>query len=216
MHDSSASGSRGVQAGPGGEMASGASRHELAEAPNLPELFIGLMQVAFSAFGGGLSAWSQRIIVEQRRWMSNEEFLTGLTVARLLPGPNQINMAVYVGASFHGLRGALVALAGMLLLPFTLLMGLGLLYFSFHTLPAVDRVLAGVVAAAAGMALSMGFKILGEYRRDPVALILALATLVAMEVFQVRLVPLVLVAGPLAMAWYWPRQGPSHPPASSP
>lgn len=186
-----------------------------APAPSLRELFIGLMQVAFSAFGGGLSAWSQRIIVEQRRWLTNEEFLTGLTVARLLPGPNQINMAVYVGAWFHGLPGALVALAGMLLLPFSLLMALGLLYFSFHTLPAIDRVLAGVVAAAAGMALSMGFKILGEYRRDPVALLLALITLVAMEVFNVRLVPLVLVLGPLAMAWYWPRQPSPRPPAAS-
>jgi chromate transporter len=138
--------------------------------------------------------------------------LTGLTVARLFPGPNQINMAVYVGAFFHGLRGALVALAGMLLLPFTLLMVFGLAYFSLHTLPAIDRVLAGVVAAAAGMALSMGFKILGQYRRDPVALVLAAATLVAMEVFHVRLVPLVLVAGPLAMAWYWPRGGLPNPP----
>jgi chromate transporter len=175
--------------------------------PSLRELFVGMLQVALSSFGGGLSAWSQRIVVDQRRWLSNEQFLTGLTVARLFPGPNQVNMAVYVGAFFHGLPGALVALAGMLLLPFTLLMLLGLAYFSFHTLPAIDRVLAGVVAAAAGMALSMGFKILGQYRGDPVALLLAAGTLVAMTVFQVRMVPVVLVAGPLAMAWYWPRGG---------
>jgi chromate transporter len=164
-----------------------------------------MLMVALSAFGGGLSAWSQRIIVEQRRWMSNEEFLTGLTVARLFPGPNQINMAVYVGAFFRGLPGALAAMAGMLLVPFTLLMLVGLAYFRFHALPSVDRVLAGVVAAAAGMALSMGFRILDEYWKDPVALLLAAVTFVLMAVFHVRLVPLVLVAGPLAMAWYWPR-----------
>lgn len=67
--------------------------------PSLSELFWGMLQVALSAFGGGLSAWSQRIVVEQRRWMSNEQFLTGLTVARLFPGPNQINMAVYMALS---------------------------------------------------------------------------------------------------------------------
>ena len=173
--------------------------------PSHRELFIGMLQVALSAFGGGLSAWSQRIVVEQRGWLSNEEFLTGLTVARLFPGPNQINMAVYIGAAFRGLSGALVALAGMLLVPFSLLMLLGVAYFSFHTLPAVDRVLAGVVAAAAGMALSMGFKILDQYWKDPVALLLAAATFVAMEFFHLRLVPVVLIAGPLAMAWYWPR-----------
>ncbi|WP_255120239.1 chromate transporter [Synechococcus sp. Cruz CV-v-12] len=177
----------------------------LAPAPGLRELFIGMLQVALSSFGGGLSAWSQRIVVEQRRWMTNEDFLTGLTVARLFPGPNQINMAVYIGASFRGLPGAVLALAGMLLVPFSLLMLLGLVYFQVHRIPEVDRVLAGVVAAAAGMALSMGFKILDTYWRDPVALGLAAVIFVAMAVLHVRLIPLVLVAAPLAMAWYWPR-----------
>ncbi|MFI0402828.1 MAG: chromate transporter [Cyanobium sp.] len=178
----------------------------LAPAPTHRQLFTGLLQVALSSFGGGLSVWSQRIIVEQRRWMSNDAFLAGLTVARLLPGPNQINLAVYVGATFGGLRGALAALAGMLLVPFSLLMGIGLLYFHLHSLPLVDRVLAGMVAVAAGLALSMGFKILPTYRADPVALALAAAVFVAMQVFQVRLVPLLLVVSPLAMAWYWPRK----------
>jgi len=183
----------------------------LAPPPGLRQLFIGMLQVALSSFGGGLSAWSQRIVVEQRRWMSDQDFLTGLTVARLFPGPNQINMAVYIGASFHGLVGALVSLAGMLVLPFTLLMLLGLVYFQVHEIPAVDRVLAGVVAAAAGMALSMGFKILHTYWRDRVALLLAALTFVAMAVFHVRLIPMVLVAGPLAMVWYWPRNSAQEP-----
>lgn len=173
--------------------------------PTLRQLFTALLRVALSSFGGGLSVWSQRILVEERRWMSRDDFLTGLTVARLLPGPNQINLAVYVGATFHGLKGALVALAGMLLLPFSLLMALGMLYFHFHALPLVDRVLAGMVAVAAGLALSMGFKILSAYRQDPVALGLAGLVFVAMEVFHVRLVPLLLLVSPLAMLWYWPR-----------
>jgi chromate transporter len=173
--------------------------------PTLGQLFGGMLQVALSSFGGGLSVWSQRILVEQRRWMSNDAFLTGLTVARLLPGPNQINLAVYVGASFHGLIGALTALAGMLLVPFSLLMGVGMLYFHLHAFPLVDRMLAGMVAVAAGLALSMGFKILPAYRRDPVALALAALVFVAMEAFHVRLVPLLLALSPLGMFWYWPR-----------
>lgn len=183
------------------------TKTETSPPPTLPQLFGGLLQVALSSFGGGLSVWSQRILVEQRRWMGNDEFLTGLTVARLLPGPNQINLAVYVGAYFRGLPGALAALAGMLLVPFALLMGLGILYFQLHGLPLVDRVLAGMVAVAAGLALSMGFKLLPEYRSDPIALLLASGVFVAMEVGHVRLVPLVLVISPLAMLWYWPHKG---------
>jgi len=174
-------------------------------APSHLQLFLGMQQVALSSFGGGLSAWSERIVVEDRHWMSKEEFITGLTVARLFPGPNQINMAVYVGSRFHGLSGALVALLGILLLPFSLLLLLGLAYYYLHETLAVDRVLAGVITASAGMALSMGFKIAGAYTRDPVAMLLAGVSFIAMSVFHVRLVPLVLVAGPIAMAWYWPR-----------
>ena len=114
-------------------------------------------------------------------------------------------MAVYIGSRFHGLSGAVVALLGILLLPFSVLLLLGLSYYYLHATLAVDRVLAGVITASASMALSMGFKIAGAYTRDPVALLLAGVSFIAMSVFHVRLVPLVLVAGPVAMAWYWPR-----------
>lgn len=173
--------------------------------PSPKALFFGMLQVALSAFGGGLSAWSQRIVVEQRRWMSNEAFLTGLTVARLFPGPNQINMAVYIGALFKGFIGAMAAIAGMLLVPFSILILLGLVYFRSHALPAVDHVLTGVVAAAAGMALSMGFKILHEYWRDPLAIFIAILTFLALQLANFKLIPVVLVGGPMAMALYWPR-----------
>ena len=177
-----------------------------APPPRLGPLFLGMVQVAMSAFGGGLSAWSQRILVEQRRWLSQERFLTALTVARLLPGPNQVNMAIFIGAECHGWRGALVAIAGILVLPFTLLMGAGLVYFRYHQIAAVEHILAGVVAAAAGMALSMGFRILGRYKGDPMALVLASLSFIALSVLHVRLIPVVITLGPLAMAWYWPRK----------
>ena len=190
-------------------MAAAPEQHRI---PSHLELFLGMQQVALSAFGGGLSAWSERIVVEQRRWMSEEAFLTGLTVARLLPGPNQINMAVYIGASFRGLAGALVAMAGMLLVPFSLLMLLGLAYFFWHELESFSAVLSGVVAAAGGMALSMGFKIAGQYQRDLAAIVIAALVFVAMEFLHIHLIPVVLVVGPLAMAWYWPRKRPQAMP----
>jgi chromate transporter len=179
----------------------------VAPSPGLRALFGGMLQVALSAFGGGLSAWSQRIIVDRRAWLSEESFLTGLTVARLFPGPTLINMAVYVGAWFRGLPGAVAAVAGMLLVPFALLMLLGVVYFQVHAIPSVDRVLLGVVAAAAGLALSMGFRILRSYRRDPLALLLAAVTFAALQGLHLSLVPVVLVLGPLAMVLYWPRAG---------
>jgi chromate transporter len=57
------------------------------------------------------------------------------------------------------------------------------------------------------MALSMGFKILDQYWKDGMALVLAGAVFLALSVFHARLIPVVLVSGPLAMVWYWPRAG---------
>ena len=178
---------------------------EQADRPGLRELFVCMTQVAFSAFGGGMSLWSHRIIVERRQWMTSESFVTGLTVARLFPGPNQINMSVYIGSIFQGLPGSLAAVAGIILFPFTLLMLLGLLYFQFSAIAEVNRLLAGLAAAAAGMALSMGFKILEVYKTDYLALTIAVIVFVSLQIFRFHLIPVVLVAGPIAMSLYWPR-----------
>ncbi len=163
------------------------------------------LKIALASFGGGLSAWTQRVVVEERGWLNNEQFLSAVTISRLFPGPNQVNMAIFVGQHFKGFPGALAALAGLLGVPLAILLSLGWAYFHYHEVPALRATLAGVVAAAAGMALSMGFKLIGGYLRDPVALLFAAAAFVAVGLFHFSL-PLVVVAlAPLAMAWYWPR-----------
>ena len=173
--------------------------------PGLRELFVCMMQVAFSAFGGGMSLWSHRIIVERRHWMTSESFVTGLTVARLFPGPNQINMSVYIGSTFKGVPGSLAATAGIILFPFTFLMLLGLIYFQVSAISEVNRLLAGLAAAAAGMALSMGFKILDVYKKDHLALAIAVIVFLCLQGFKFPLIPVVLVAGVISMSLYWPR-----------
>lgn len=174
-------------------------------APTLTALAACFLQIALSSFGGGLSAWTRRLVVEQRRWLNDEQFLSALTIARLFPGPNQVNMAIYIGVRFQGLPGALAALTGLLVVPLAILLALGTAYFHFHTVPALQATLSGVVAAAAGMALSMGFKIVGGYLRQIDALLFAAAAFVGVTVLHVRLPIVVVVLAPLAMLWFWPR-----------
>lgn len=171
----------------------------------LPGLAVVFLKIALASFGGGLSAWTQRVVVEQRRWLNNEQFLSAVTISRLFPGPNQVNMAIYVGEHFKGLPGALAALAGLLVVPLCILLTLGWAYFHYHQVPALRAVLNGVVAAAAGMALSMGFKLIGNYLRQPDALFFAAAAFAGVSLFHLSLPLVVLVLAPLAMVWYWPR-----------
>ena len=177
----------------------------------LAGLAICFLQISLSSFGGGLSAWTQRIVVERRRWLNNEQFLTAITISRLFPGPNQVNMAIYVGQHFKGLPGALAALVGLLGVPLAILLTLGWAYFHYHQVPSLRAVLGGVVAAAAGMALSMGVKLIGNYVRDPAALLFAAAAFAGVSFLHLSLPLVVVVLAPLAMAWYWPR-GEGMPP----
>jgi chromate transporter len=180
---------------------------EASSAPvvTLTSLALCFLQIALSSFGGGLSAWTQRIVVERRRWLDNEQFLTAVTISRLFPGPNQVNMAIFVGQHFKGLPGALAALVGLLGIPLAILLTLGWAYFHFHTVPELRATLSGVVAAAAGMALSMGFKLVGGYLRQPAAMVFGVAAFAGVSLFHFSLPLVVLVLAPLAMAWYWPR-----------
>src|SRR5258705_10696344 len=77
--------------------------------PSLRELALAFNQIALASFGGGLSAWSREIVVVEKKWMQEEEFLSATTMCRILPGANQVNMAVIVGTQFRGIPGALAA-----------------------------------------------------------------------------------------------------------
>jgi chromate transporter len=181
---------------------------EPAPRPTPAALAAAFLVVALASFGGGLSAWAQRVLVERRRWMDQDEFLSALTLCRLMPGPNQVNMAVYVGTRFGGLPGMFAAVAGLVVVPTAILLGLGALYFHYRHLAALDAALRGAVAAAAAMTLQMGVKVGRPFLRDPGAIALAVAAFVGVHILRWPLVWVVAALGPLGMAWAWPRRAP--------
>src|SRR3954454_15390307 len=90
------------------------------------EAFWVWMRVAALSFGGpaGQIAVMHRILVDERRWISERRFLHGLGFCTLLPGPEAQHLATYIGWLMHGPAGGLVA-GGLFVLPGLLaLMGL--------------------------------------------------------------------------------------------
>src|SRR6202011_6371305 len=111
--------------------------------------------IALASFGGGLSAWSREVLVVEKQWMGEAEFLSAMTMCRILPGANQVNMAVFAGSKIRGLPGALAALFGLCLLPVVLIMVAGFFYFRFIEMPAGKGVLHGASAGAVALTLAM-------------------------------------------------------------
>jgi chromate transporter len=134
-------------------------------APNPLQLFIAFSFISVSGFGGVLY-WSRRMMVDERKWMTAEEFNEAYALCNFLPGPNIVNFSVVFGRQVGGTTGALVALLGLLGPPFVIVTLLGLIYAYYGDIAALQRVLAGVAAAAAGLTISTGLKMAAPLLRQ--------------------------------------------------
>ncbi len=122
------------------------------------DLFLSFTVLALQGFGGVLPIVQQEL-VEKKQWLTREEFLEDWAVAQLMPGPNVVNISLMIGARHFGLRGALAALAGMLLAPLLLLLCLALAYSHFASHPGVAGALRGMGAVTAGLVAATGLKL---------------------------------------------------------
>src|SRR5579863_4554968 len=111
--------------------------------PTLFELFSAFVLVSISGFGGALP-WARRAIVEQRKWMTAEEFNETFSLSQFLPGPNLVNFCVVFGSRFGGAAGAAVTLAGLLGPPLVIVTFLAVLYARFGDLAVLTRILGGI------------------------------------------------------------------------
>src|SRR5579863_5073441 len=90
--------------------------------PSLSELFVAFATVSLSGFGGVL-AWSRRMMVEERRWLTAEQFNETYALCAFLPGGNILNFSVILGARFRGALGSIAAAVGLMGPPLFLVLG---------------------------------------------------------------------------------------------
>jgi chromate transporter len=175
-----------------------------APPPSLTELFVAFAIVALSGFGGVL-AWSRRMLVEIKGWMTPEEFNDAYALCQLLPGPNVINLSVVFGSRIRGTAGAVVALLGLLGPPLVIISLLGLLYARFGEIAAVRGALTGIAAAAAGLVIGTVVKMAQPLFRGKLsaAPFIVLVTFGAVAVLRWPLYWVLLVMLPLSIAIAW-------------
>jgi chromate transporter len=166
----------------------------------LSQLLATFVRLGTMTFGGGVQSWIHREVVERLRWIDNKSFLSGLTVAQILPGANPVNIALYVGLQLRGGVGAAVAVFGMLIPAFCTTLILGALYRSYGHLAVVHFVLAGMAAAGVGATLTMGIKVARRLPRNLVTSMIAIAVFVLVGVLRWPMIPVVVVMVPLSIA----------------
>ncbi len=160
------------------------------------------VKLGLISFGGpaGQIAIMHREIVERRRWVDEERFASALNFCMLLPGPEAMQLAIYLGWRLHGMRGGLTAGLAFIGPAILLLLALSYVYAAYGQVPAIAGMLVGLKAAVVALVLHALLKLGRRALRGPLHVALALGAFAALQFLHVPFPLIVLGAGLIGLA----------------
>ena len=153
---------------------------------NLAELFLGFLAIGTRSFGG-VMPWAYRVMVEERGWLTPEDFTETIGLCQFLPGPNIGNASVVLGKRWFGIRGSIVAALGLYTLPFLWVLTFAMLYSKYAAHSTVRAMVTGVGAAGAGLFIATAIKLARPLAKRPATLVFIAGTFLAVGVGRVSL-----------------------------
>lgn len=181
---------------------------ELAEAVNQPvsatqnqvtsiEAFRVWVKVAIYSFGGpaGQIAVMHKLLVEEKRWISESRFLHALNYTMLLPGPEAQQLAIYLGWLLHGTRGGLIAGSLFVLPGFVSILALSVLYGSYQEVAVVQALFYGLKPAVLAIVVEAVIRIGRRALKNRVMIALAITAFISIFFFNIPFPIIVLGAG---------------------
>jgi chromate transporter len=173
------------------------------------QLFSAFFRIGVTALGGGTTGWIHREIVMSSKWLTDDEFISGVAISQVLPGVNTTNLTVYVGHRLAGWTGALVALAGFLTGPFFIAVVTAVTYQRLLKIPYFDAAMTGIAAVALGMVLRVSLMSARRYVRELAPTLIMIAAFLSVGVFHWPLIPTIVVLAPISIYAARPRKAPA-------
>lgn len=171
---------------------------------SLLDFFLALNWMALQGFGGVLVV-AQRILCEQKKWLTPKQFAEDWAVSQVLPGPNVVNLSIVLGDRYFGIRGAFVAVAGLFLVPLIIVLIVATLYSQFASIGVVTGAVKGMGAVAAGMIGAVGIKLFASIHSSPMGRMafgaVAAACFVMVAVLRIPLVWVIVLIGIPSVLW---------------
>jgi chromate transporter len=166
------------------------------------EIFLTFARIGLSGFGGVLF-WMRRVLIQEKRWVTDAEMLEGLAIGQILPGPNVYNLSFMMGYRWFGLRGAFAAVGGLLAGPLVILVSLGLLYRAFSDVLVLQHALRGMAAVAAGLLLASAVGMAATLPRRLVPWLFMLLAFAGVGVMRWPLLYVMAALSPFAVFLAW-------------
>ncbi len=181
------------------------SDHEPLNHPrSKTDLFVSFSLLALQGFGGVLAV-VQRVLVEEKRWLTREQFIEDWAVAQIMPGPNVVNLSLMIGGRYFGLPGALAGVAGMLTAPLVVVLLLAMAFGGVSDSAWAQGALRGMGAVSAGLIAAVGLKLISALKSNPmgmpVCIGLALASFAGVGLLRLPLAWVLLASGSAGCVW---------------
>lgn len=163
----------------------------------IAELTRTFARIGFLSFGGPAAQISlmHREIVEDRKWLSDQEYLTALSFCMLLPGPEAMQLATWIGWRKHGTLGGLIA-GGLFVLPgAVIVLMLSMIYSAWGHLPLVAALFTGVQAAVLALVLEALLRVAKRALKTRTQRVVAVLAFLALAVFSLPFPLVILAAG---------------------
>lgn len=153
--------------------------------------------IAVQSFGGPAAqiAVMHRVVVDERKWLSEERFLHALNYCMLLPGPEAQQLVSYLGWIAHGVRGGLISGALFVLPGFLSILLLSSLYAAYHEVPVVSAALFGLKASVLAVVVEAMVRIGRRVLKEPATFAVAALAFVALFFFEVPFPAVIVGAG---------------------
>ncbi len=167
--------------------------------PTLGEAFKYWLKLGFISFGGpaGQIAMMHQELVERRRWISEHRYLHALNYCMLLPGPEAIQLAIYISWLLHGVKGAVMAGVLFFLPAFLLLSVLAGVYLRFGDVPAVQGIFYTIKPAVVAVVLFAAWRIGARTIKNPLLGGIAALAFIGIFFFDIGFPWIVLAAAVL-------------------
>jgi chromate transporter len=169
----------------------------ISRTATLGGLFLSFLKIGLTGFGGGFAVLThiRQVVVQERRWLTENDFVEALALGQSLPGTSAGNAVTYIGFRLRGWRGASVSLAAFILPSMLMMILLALLYDSFRALPNTQQLFHGFNAAVVALIAITAWRMGKHTSAKPWQRILIVLSFAAVILLKATVIEVILISG---------------------
>jgi chromate transporter len=170
---------------------------QISRHATLGGLFLSFFKIGLTGFGGGFAVLSQirHVVVLERRWLGEHDFVEALALGQSLPGTSAGNAVTYVGYRLRGWRGAGASLSAFILPSMFMMIALAIFYDRFRALPKTEQLFHGFNSAVVALIAVTAWRMGKQTVSLPWQRILMIVACAAVVVFRATVVEIILLSG---------------------